>query len=302
MSDRLGGAWAAALTPLKDDLSIDLDAMVAHHRWLLAQGCDGVAVLGTTGEANSFSVPERRAAIEKAAQAKLPSDKVMIGTGCCALPDTVELTKAALAAGFPNVLMLPPFYYKVGDEGVVASYSALIERVADPRLRIYVYDFPKMTGIEISPALLERLHKQFPQTIVGVKDSSGDWAAMEETCKRLPGFGMFSGTEQYLLASLRAGGVGCISATANATARLCGQLYAAWRGPEADRLQAELTEVRLMLQAYPAVASLKEIMARHTGRPQWRRLRPPLTNLPAGKAEELFAAMDGRGFGLADAA
>ena len=302
MSDRLGGAWAAALTPLKDDLSIDLDAMVAHHRWLLAQGCDGVAVLGTTGEANSFSVPERRAAIEKAAQAKLPSDKVMIGTGCCALPDTVELTKAALAAGFPNVLMLPPFYYKVGDEGVVASYSALIERVADPRLRIYVYDFPKMTGIEISPALLERLHKQFPQTIVGVKDSSGDWAVMEETCKRLPGFGMFSGTEQYLLASLRAGGVGCISATANATARLCGQLYAAWRGPEADRLQAELTEVRLMLQAYPAVASLKEIMARHTGRAQWRRLRPPLTNLPADKAEELFAAMDGRGFGLADAA
>ncbi len=302
MSERLGGAWAAALTPLKDDLSIDLDAMVAHHRWLLAQGCDGVAVLGTTGEANSFSMAERRAAIEKAAQAKLPADKVMIGTGCCALPDTVELTKAALAAGFANVLMLPPFYYKVGDEGLVASYAAVIERVADPRLRIYVYDFPKMTGIEISPALLERLHKQFPQTIVGVKDSSGDWAAMEETCKRIPGFGTFSGTEQYLLPTLRAGGVGCISATANATARLCGQLYAAWRGPDADRLQAELTEVRLLLQAYPAVASLKEIMARHSGRPQWRRLRPPLTNLPADKTRALFAEMEGRGFALADAA
>lgn len=302
MSDRLRGVWAAALTPLKDDLSIDLDAMVAHHGWLLAQGCDGVAALGTTGEANSFSVAERRAAIERIAEAKLPADKVMIGTGCCALPDTVELTSAALAAGYPNVLMLPPFYYKVGDEGLFASYAAVIERVADPRLRIYVYDFPKMTGIDISPALLERLHKEFPQTIVGVKDSSGDWAAMEETCRRIPGFGTFAGTEQYLLPTLRAGGAGCISATANVTARLCADLYAAWQSAEADRLQALVTEVRLMLQAYPAVASLKEIMARHSGRVAWRRLRPPLTNLSASAVDALFADMSSKGFALADAA
>lgn len=302
MTDRLRGVWAAALTPLKDDLSVDLDAMIAHHRWLLAQGCDGVAALGTTGEANSFSVAERRAVIEKVAQAKLPAGRAMIGTGCCALPDTVELTRAALEAGYPNVLMLPPFYYKIGDEGVFASYAATIERVADPRLKIYVYDFPRMTGFEISPALLERLHKAFPQTVVGVKDSSGDWAAMEETCKRIPGFGMFSGTEQHLLPTLRAGGVGCISATANATAALCAAVYAGWRGAEADGLQAETTAVRLMLQAYPAVASLKEIMARHTGRAGWRRLRPPLTNLPADKTAALFSEMAAKGFALAAAA
>src|SRR5690606_39268443 len=137
MSDAVRGVWTAALTPLRDDLAPDLKAMVAHHRWLLDNGCDGVAVLGTTGEANSFSVPERRAIIDAVAEAALPAERVMIGTGCCALPDTIELTRAALSAGFVNVLMLPPFYYKgVSDDGLAAAYARVIEQVGDERLRV----------------------------------------------------------------------------------------------------------------------------------------------------------------------
>jgi len=305
MSGNLKGVWAAALTPLHDDLGVDLDAMVAHHRWLMDQGCDGVAVLGTTGEANSFSVTERRAVIDAVAGSGLPLEKVMIGTGCCALPDTVELTRAALAIGCANVLMLPPFYYKVGDDGLFAAYDHVIQAVGDDRLKIVVYDFPKMTGMEIGTALVERLHNAHPDTVVGIKDSSGNWEDMRAVCEAIPGFGTFAGTEQYLLPTLRAGGAGCISATANVTAALCQAVYAAHVAGDAaaaDAAQERATAVRLMLQAYAAVPSLKEIMAGHMGRAGWRNLRPPLLALDAGQVAALRDDMVGLGFSLAAAA
>jgi len=305
MSGNLKGVWAAALTPMGDNLGADLDAMVAHHRWLLDGGCDGVAVLGTTGEANSFSVAERRSVIDAVAGAGLPLDRVMIGTGCCAAPDTVELTRAALEIGCANVLMLPPFYYKVGDDGLFAAYDQVIQAVADDRLKVIIYDFPKMTGMEITTALVERLHAAYPQTVVGIKDSSGNWDDMRAVCGAVPGFATFAGTEQYLLPTLRAGGAGCISATANVTAALCQQVYAAHLAgdaAQADTAQERATAVRLMLQQYAAVPSLKEIMAEHTGRAGWRHLRPPLLALDAAQAAALRDDMVRLGFSLAAAA
>ncbi|MBM3519022.1 MAG: dihydrodipicolinate synthase family protein, partial [Alphaproteobacteria bacterium] len=291
----LAGVFAAALTPLDDRLEPDHAALIAHCRWLLAHGCDGVAVLGTTGEANSFGVFERLRLIEAVGTAGLPRERLMIGTGCLAIPDTVELTRAAVAAGAGGILMLPPFYYKgVSDDGLFAYYARVIERVADRRLQIYVYHFPKLTGIDLAVGLIVRLHRAYPETIVGMKDSSGEWANMQAVLQALPGFALFSGTEVHLLATLRAGGAGTISATANLTAPLCARVYAAWRGgaPEADALQAELTALRQRLQAYPAVASLKEAMVRLSQRAAWRGLRPPLTNLNAGQVAALFADLD----------
>lgn len=288
-----GGVWAAALTPLNSDLSPDLAAMIGHQTWLLGPGgCDGVAVLGTTGEANSFSLAERRRIIDAVAASDVPPEKVLIGTGCCALPDSVELTRAALDAGAAGVLMLPPFYYKaVSDEGLFRAYAQVIEAVAAPDLKVYVYDFPQMTGLAIGVDLLVRLAEAFPGVIVGVKNSSGDWPAMAETAERLPGFGLFAGTERYLLAALRAGGAGCISATANVTGALAAGVFAAWHGPEADRLQDELTGVRTLLEGFPAIPALKQIMADHTGRDGWLHLRPPLVNLSAEQVAALRQAM-----------
>jgi 4-hydroxy-tetrahydrodipicolinate synthase len=258
-------------------------------RRLLGGGCAGVAALGTTGEANSFSLPERLALIEKLGAASLPRDRLMIGVGCCAAPDTIALTRAALAAGYTNVLMLPPFYYKVvTDEGIFRAYASAIEAVNDPRLRVIIYDFPQMTGLRMSTEFLARLATAFKGVVVGVKNSSGDWPAMEAALKELPGFQVFAGSEQFLLATLRAGGPGCVSATANVTYAALAQLVANWKNTDADARQDQITRTRLTLQGFPAIPALKEIMAHVTGRPEWRRLRAPLINLSQEDAAKLI--------------
>lgn len=306
MNDPLSGVWSAAVTPLHDDLTVNLEAMVGHHEWLLANGCDGVAVLGTTGEANSFSVPERLDVIAAAAASSIPKEKLLIGTGCCAPTDTIELTRAALDGGFNQVLMLPPFYYKgVGDDGLFAAFDNVIQKLADSRLRIVVYDFPLMTGLEISLELLVRLNRAYPETIVGVKDSSGDWSAMRAVIQAIPGFRTFAGTEQYLLADLQAGGAGCITATGNATSKLCQAVYGAFlAGDEAgaEAAQETATATRLMLQPHGAVPAMKELMAQNTGDPAWRNMRPPLMPLAADAAAALDQTCRDMGFKLAEAA
>jgi 4-hydroxy-tetrahydrodipicolinate synthase len=294
MTDFAPGAWTASLTALNADLSIDLDATVAHMRWLLGAGSAGVAALGTTGEANSFSVTERLALIDALSKSGIARERLVIGTGCCAIPDTVALTRAVLDAGYTNVLMLPPFYYKgLSDEGVFSAYARVIESVGDARLRVLIYDFPQMTGFTFSTALLGRLQSAFEGVVAGVKNSSGDWAAMEVAISDLPGFLVFAGSERFLLPTLRAGGPGCISATANVTISALQPLIRNWQNAGADALQDEITRARLMLQQFPTVPALKELMAHATGRPEWRRLRPPLVNLPEADATRLLASATG---------
>lgn len=289
MKDFTPGPWTASLTPLNGDLSIDVEAYLAHVRWLLGAGSAGVAALGTTGEANSFSVAERLNLIDVLAKSGIARERLVVGTGCCALPDTIALTRAVLDAGYTNVLMLPPFYYKgVAEEGIFRAYAQVIESIGDGRLRVLVYDFPQMTGLKISTALLARLQAAFKGIVVGVKNSSGDWAAMEAATKELPGFLVFAGSEQFLLPTLRAGGPGCISATANVTIRGLADLMQHWRDPDASARQEEVTRTRLMLQQYPAVPALKEIVAHARSRVEWKRLRAPLINLSQDDATRLL--------------
>jgi len=295
-----GGVWVAALTPMNPDLSPNTRKFVDHCQWLLRQGANGLAVLGTTGEANSFSVAEKRALLEAVAEAGIGGDKLLPGTGTCAIPDTVELTRHALSVGSAGVVMLPPFYYKnVSDDGLYAAYSEVIQRVGDPKLRIYFYHFPQMSATPISHDLIERLLKEYPDTIAGIKDSSGNLDNMLEMCRRFPGFGVFAGSEQFLLPVLRAGGVGCISATANVTAALCAEVFAKRDAPSVDAIQEELSAQRLAIQSQVLIPALKSIVARHTGDNGWLVTRPPVVPLDAAEESMLFATLDGTKFALA---
>ncbi len=303
MSDTnvIQGVLAAALTPMNTDLSPDLGAMITHFKWLLERGCDGIGVLGTTGEANSFSVEERLEIIYAVGNSDLPSSKLMIGTGTCAEPDTLRLSRAALSAGVKTVLMLPPFYYKgITDEGLANAFARVIEGIGDDDLKVVLYHFPKMTGVPITAGAIELLLKDYPNVVVGLKDSSGDLDNMTSLLATFPGFGVYSGTERYLLPILQAGGPGCISASANVTSAMAQEVYQAFRTgtSNAEELQERLTAVRQVFDGLPLIGALKEAVANVTGRNGWRALRPPLTLLDAVQSEKLRESLDQVGFSV----
>jgi len=293
--NRPHGVYAAALTPLTEALDPDLELMVGHCRWLLASGCDGLAPLGTTGEANALTVDQRLAIIEGLAAAGVPGSKLIMGTGSCALGDAARLSRAAVAAGAAGVLVLPPFYYKnPSEDGLFRCFAELIERVADPRLRLYLYHFPRMSTVPIAASLIRRLLAAYPGTVAGLKDSSGEWEHTATMCADFPGFNVFAGTEALLLPTLRAGGAGCISATVNVTAPLAAEVARAARenSGEAEILQEALTRVRGALERYPFVGVLKALMARLTGRTEWSNILPPLSLPPAEAVEDLVAELE----------
>jgi len=288
------GVYAAVLTPFDGSLEPDVKAFVAHSRWLLENGCDGLAPLGTTGEGNSISVDHRLKLIEASAEAGLPGDRTIFGTGSCSLADAVRVSKAAVANGNAGVLLLPPFYYKnINEDGLFAFFSEVVERVADDRLRMYLYHFPQQAVIPITVSLVGRLMKAYPKgTIAGLKDSSGDWKNTATFINEFPGFGVFSGSEQFLLPNLREGGVGCISATTNVTAPLAQEVYRRWKEADADKLQEGLTETRLVLQSYPPIAALKTVMARVSGDEGWTNILPPNRPLSGEQRKELMGRLE----------
>ncbi len=291
------GVFAANLTPQKSDMAIDDQRLVDHCRWLLANGCDGLAPMGTTGEANSFTVKERMALLETLIRGDIPPANLLVGTGCCAFPDTVELTKHALACGIGGVLVLPPFYYKqVSDDGILKVFDTIINQVGSDKLRIYLYHFPQMSGVPFSNMAIERLLTEFPTIIAGMKDSSGNWANMLRICQQFPDFRVYAGTERYLLDILKCGGAGCISATTNVTCPLAGQVFSVWQTPEALELQSYLTHCREALEAFPFIPALKQILADHTGRQDWLNMRPPHIPLNAANIKSLNTSLDNLNF------
>jgi 4-hydroxy-tetrahydrodipicolinate synthase len=286
------GVLAAVLTPMDDGLVPDHPAFSAHCHRLLAAGCHGLSVFGTTGEANSLSVAERLAALEALLEGGVPADVLLPGTGSCALTDTVRLSRAMLEAGTNGVLVLPPFYYKgVGDEGLFRFFAEVVERIGDDSLRLYLYHIPQMTGVELGMPLISRLIDAYPGTIAGTKDSSGDRERIETLCREFPGFSVLAGTETLLLETLRNGGKGCISATVNVTSRLARQVYdahASGRNDEAQALQESLSALRASLETYPMIPALKALMANLTGDGEWRNLRPPLSGLDEEPEKQLL--------------
>ena len=223
---------------------------------------------------------------------------MMPGTGCCALPDTVRLTAHAVKLGCAGTLMLPPFYYKaVSDDGLFRSYAEVIERVASSSLRIYLYHIPPVAQVGISIDLIDRLVAAYPDTVVGIKDSSGDWSNTASLLQQgWNDFRVFVGSETFLLQNMRAGGAGCISATANVNPAAIHNLAENWRGEAANYMQQELNDVRAILAEFPMIPALKSTIARFSGVEHWNRVRPPLCPLAADQRRDLYAQLSDRGF------
>ena len=301
MAARLEGVLSPVVTPFRRDYAPDPERFIRHCKWLLANGCRGLAVFGTNSEANSQSVEERMMLLERLVAAGVPAAKLMPGTGCAALSDSVKLTAHAVKLGCAGVLMLPPFYYKgVPDEGLYRNFAEVIERVGDARLRLYLYHLPPVAQVPISLALIERLLKAYPQTVAGVKDSSGDWSNTKAMLDAFAagGFDVFAGSEVFLLDTLRGGGMGCITATGNVNSAAINRVFENWRGPSADTLQAGITATRMLMQKYPMMAALKAVIAHFADDPEWATLRPPLVELTPDQNRSLIAELAATGFDM----
>jgi 4-hydroxy-tetrahydrodipicolinate synthase len=297
---RLRGVFSPVITPRADDPRRAAAMLVRHCRWLLDQDV-GLAVFGTNSEANSLSVAERMQLLEALVEAGIPGQRMMPGTGCCALADSVALTRHAVEHGVGGVLMLPPFFYKgVSDDGLFASYAEVIERVGDARLRIYLYHIPQVSQVPISLALIERLLHAYPGIIAGIKDSSGDWANTSAMLERFQpqGFDVFAGSETFLLATMRGGGAGCITATGNVNPRPIAQLYRNWQQADADDRQAALDAVRASFAQFPMIPALKAAVAHFSGEPGYAAVRPPLVALNPQQRHDLLAALRAREFSM----
>lgn len=303
MSQRIRGVLAPVITPFTSDYAPDARRFVRHCMWLLAHGCSGLAVFGTNSEANSMSVAERMMLLDALVEAGVSPSRLMPGTGCSALTDSVALTAHAVKLGCAGVLMLPPFYYKgVSDEGLFRNFSEVIERVGDDRLQLYLYHFPQMSQVAITLGLIERLLTAYPQSVAGIKDSSGDWnntkAVLDAFAEE--GFDVFAGSESFLLANLRHGGVGCITATGNVNPGPIDEVFRNWTAPRADQLQAAINATRQAVQKVPMIAALKAIVARFSGDEGWTTVRPPLVELTPAQAEGLFVDLAALDFDMPD--
>lgn len=295
----LSGLLVPVLTPFNPDLLPSPDAMIRHCHWLLEQGADGLAVFGTTSEANSLGCDERMALLEALIQSGVAADRIMPGTGTCALTDTVQLTRHAVEQGCAGVLMLPPFYYKgASDDGLYASFAEVIERTGDARLRIYLYHIPPMSSIPLSLDLVGRLVRDYPSVVVGLKDSGGDFKNTATLLREFPDLSIFPGSESFLLEGLRHGSSGCITATGNVSPAGLRSLIERWQEPDADEIQQKITAVRKVIQSYPMIPALKTIVADHLGEPDWLRVRPPLTPLDEGSQSRLLEELRELGFSM----
>ena len=299
--ERITGVLSPVVTPFKADLSPDAERLVTHCRWLLSQNV-GLAVFGTNSEANSLAVDEKIELLDHLVSCGVDPARMMPGTGCCALTDSVRLTAHAVKLGCGGVLMLPPFYYKgVSDEGLFRNFAEVIERVGDKRLRIYLYNIPPVSQVAITLPLIERLLKAYPGIVAGAKDSSGDWKNTQAYIDNFSeqGFDVFPGAETFLLQGMRHGGAGCISATANVNPGPIAQLFATWQAPDADAQQLRLNEIRGIFARYPMIPALKAAIAHHSGDAAWETVRPPLVELTSEQNASLVSELDRAGFTMA---
>jgi len=312
-SQRIRGVLAPVVTPFKVDFSPDRERFIRHCQWLLSQNC-GLAPFGTTSEANSMSTHERISLLDALVAARIDPSRMMPGTGCCSIVETVALTAHAVKHGCAGVLMLPPFYYKdVSEEGLYRYFSEVVQRVGDARVRIYLYHIPPVAIVGITPKLVERLLNAYPKAIAGMKDSSGDWnntktflyAFAESAGPARTGFDVFVGSESFLLANMRNGGTGTISATANVNPAAIHALYTVASAVSADvdlePQQARLNEVRDVFSSrkFPSmIAALKQAIAIYASDREWARVRPPLVELMTEQAKLIATELKAVGFAM----
>ncbi|MCK6451340.1 MAG: dihydrodipicolinate synthase family protein [Alphaproteobacteria bacterium] len=284
----VSGVWVATLTPLGGDGGCDAVRLAAHCRWLFDAGCDGVALFGTTGEGPSFTVAERRRALDAVLGAGIPARRVLLGTGSAALPDAAELNRAATEAGCAGALMLPPFFFKqVDGEGVYRCFAQAIERTGDPRLKLYLYAIPSHSAVALDFDTIDRLRRDFPHTVVGIKDSTLDWRHTEPLLARFRDLEILTGAEHHVPQALAAGATGTICGLANIAPALVRALADA-RDPAAAAVHLKRIEALIAAVAScPFVPAVKAVAAARKRDPAWRDTRPPLHALDRAEADAL---------------
>lgn len=297
----LNGVWCPTLMPLDADLNPDVGRYIEHCRWSLDEGCHGLVMFGTTGEANSFSVEERISLLDAAIDAGIPGDRMMVGTGCSALTDTIKLTRHAVDRGALGILMLPPFYYKgASDEALAVSYDQVIRGVGTKDFKLVLYHIPQISGVPITTALVDLIKERHPETLAGIKDSTGDWGHSKMLIERYTDLAVFPGAEDLVAAGLSVGGAGCISAGCNVNARAIRALYdEALAGNDITARHAEVDGIRKTLQRYDLIPAMKQMIADAKGDPGWSRSRPPLMPLSAPDTKALAADLQALDFKVA---
>ena len=297
MDKSVAGVFAAVPTPFSDVDEPDFELFMEHCDWVIDQGCDGLNVLGSTGEANSQTGKARAIIMRAVSVSSLNRAALMVGTGTPSLGETIELTQLAAELSFDAALVLPPYYYApVSDDGLFRYFSQVVAGVKNSGIGIYLYNFPQMTGLTFSPELVARLLESFGSHIKGMKDSSGDLEYTNNMATTFAGaFDVFPGSEAPLPDAAEFGYAGCISASVNATAE---QAARVWRERDdvTDQQTTELRELRAAIQSVPMVAAVKSLTAMRTGENRWRRMLPPLSELNDTQEKSMVEVADRLGF------
>lgn len=289
MSKPLFGVIAAVATPVEASGEPDTARATKLARFLLDNGCDGLNVLGTTGEATSFSLEQRKRVMSAYKTAGLSLERLMVGTGAAATADAVALTRHAAELGFAGALVLPPFYYKgVPDDGLVAYIDTIVQATAASAIPLYLYHFPQQSGLHWHVELVKRLLAQFGSRIVGLKDSSGDMAYAKAAAAISTSFAVFPSTEAVLIEARGGAFAGCISATANCNPDLCGR---AWKNGDRTALDEAVT-IRKLFDGRALVSGVKSLLSHIHGDPTLARVAPPLAAFPAGDRAAVIAGYD----------
>ena len=297
----LKGVWVPVLTPQNSDLLIDKNRFFHHLDWLFQHEINGVVLFGTNGEANSFSAQERMLLLEWVKKEGISNEKVIVGTGCSALTDTIALIEHSIRLGYFHHLVLPPFYYKNPTiNGLVNNYSEIINRIDNKHLKIYLYNFPQLSGIQLGVDLVEILSEKFPKNIVGYKDSSGDWDNTSQIMEKCPQISMFPGSEIFLSMALEKGAAGVITGTGNVNPGMVKQTYEAFYNDKEKSiiLQKKIDAFRAAVQKYPLISALKGLIEYYRKDEGWQYLRPPLTALSKADLENLIQSIDPLEFSL----
>jgi 4-hydroxy-tetrahydrodipicolinate synthase len=285
MPDCIRGLWAAMATPLDADGAVDHAALVRHGLWLMEHGCDGLVPFGTTGEGPSFAAGEKLAAVEALLKAGIAADRIAIGSGCPAIPDTVALTRAAMGMGLQHALVLPPYYFRDATEaGVEAAFARIIEGVGSAKLRLTAYNIPQVSGVAVAPAALARLRQRFGAIVAGVKDSTGNWESFLAFRRGAPALGTLVGDETLIARALVEGGVGTICGMVNLMPDLVRAMFAGEAGTETMRAACKLIQG-------PFIALMKAALAAQTGDGTWRNVRAPLLPADPAQGAQIAAAL-----------
>jgi len=296
--DGVRGLWCATLTPLDDTGRIDAARMVSHAKELFERGVAGIAPFGTTGEGPSFSATERRAGLEALLDAGIAADRLMAATGCAAVTDTIELTRHAQDSGVARCLVIPPFFFNdVPDDALFAFYAGLIDSVADPRLRLYLYHIPQFSGVRVAPSVVSRLANAYPTIVAGVKDSAADWTNTAALLQCAPQLDVLIGHEPDLPRLMRAGGAGTICGVANVYPDIVQRVLAPDVSAADEKRLKQFLDVLLRFPFLPAFKAIKAAQSNDSG---WRALRTPWTKLPDAACDELVSSLRSLGFDVGD--